>query len=131
MEKKGFGYHSLRVKAELANSKILLKEAILNGVPMAITAAGEHNLQNGRFNLNLLVAPLVTLDRIFKHIPLIGGSLGTLNTIPLSVKGTVDNVNIYPLAPSAVGYGLVKMMENTVEAPIKLIHGGQAPKQNQ
>lgn len=37
------------------------------------------------------------------------------------VKGTVDNFHIYPLAPSAVGYKLQKMMKNTVQRPIKLI----------
>ena len=66
----------------------------------------EFDLQNGRFDLTLLVAPLVTLDRIFEHIPLIGGILEALDTIPLSAKGTLDNIQIYPLAPSAVGYEL-------------------------
>jgi len=97
----------------------------LHGRPMTVTAAGEHDLENGRFDLTLLVAPLVTLDRIFEHIPLIGGILDTLDTIPLSVKGTLDKIHVYPLAPSAVGYELEEMMKKTVERPIKLIHGGQ------
>ena len=124
--KKGFGYHSFRVKANLKNRKILFDESVLHSAPMAVTAAGEHNLQNGRLDLTLLVAPLVTLDRIFEHIPLIGGILNTLDTIPLSVKGTFDNIHVYPLAPSAVGYELEEMMKKTVERPIRLIHGGKA-----
>jgi hypothetical protein len=92
---------------------------------MTVTAAGEHDLQSGRFDLIMLVAPLVTLDRIFDYIPLIGGILTTLDTVPLSAKGTLDNVQVYPLAPSAIGYGLAEMMKKTVERPIKLIHGGE------
>jgi len=80
--------------------------------------------QNGQFDLTLLVAPLVTLNRFFEDIPLIGHILEALDTIPLSVKGTLDNIHVYPLAPSAVGYELEEMMKKTVERPINLIHGG-------
>jgi hypothetical protein len=97
---------------------------------MTVTSAGEHDLQSGRFDLTLLVGPLVTLDRIFEHIPLIGGILDTLDTIPLSAKGTLDNIHIYPLAPSAIAFELVEMMKKTVERPINLIHGGKAPEKN-
>ena len=125
MGKKGFGFHSFGVKAKLQDGKLRYEEAVLKGRPMTVTAAGNHNLQNGRFDLTLLVGPLVTLDRIFEHIPLIGGMLETLDTIPLSVKGTLDNIHVYPLAPSAIGYELVEMMKKTVERPINLIHGGK------
>ena len=126
MRKKGFGYHSFQVKAKLQDGKLRYSEAILHGRPMTVTAAGEHDLQNGRFDLILLVAPLVTLNLIFEHIPLIGGILEALDTIPLSAKGTMDNIHIYPLAPSAIGYELAEMMKKTVERPINLIHGGKA-----
>ena len=125
MKQKGFGYHSFGVKAKLQDGKLRYDEAVLHGRPMIVTAAGEHDLQNGRFDLTLLVAPLVTLDRIFEHIPLIGGILEALDTIPLSAKGTLDNIQIYPLAPSAIGYELKEMMKKTVERPINLIHGGK------
>ncbi len=130
MGKKGFGYHSFGVKAKLQDGKLSYEEAVLHGRPMTVTAAGVHDLQNGRFDLTLLVAPLVTLDRIFEHIPLIGGILDTLDTIPLSVKGSLDNIHTYPLAPSAVAYELAEMMKKTVERPINLIHGGKAPEKN-
>jgi hypothetical protein len=125
MKKKGFGYHSIGVKAKLQDGKLRVEEAVLHGQPMTVTSAGEHDLQSGRFDLTLLVGPLVTLDRIFEHIPLIGGILDTLDTIPLSAKGTLDNIHVYPLAPSAVAYELAEMMKKTVERPINLIHGGK------
>jgi hypothetical protein len=125
MRKKGFGYHSFQVKAKLQDGMLRYDEAILHGRSMTVTAAGEHDLQNGRFDLILLVAPLVTLNLIFEHIPLIGGILEALDTIPLSAKGTMDNIHIYPLAPSAIAYELAEMMKKTVERPINLIHGGK------
>jgi hypothetical protein len=73
---------------------------------------------------------MVTPDRIFGHIPLIGGILGTLDAIPISAKGTLDSIHLYPLAPSAVGYQLEEMMRKTVERPINIIHGSKAVEQN-
>ena len=92
---------------------------------MTVTAAGEHDLQNGFFNLNLLVAPLVTLNQIFENVPLVGGILEALDTIPLSATGTPDNIHVQPLAPSAIGYELQEMMRNTVKGPINLVDGGK------
>jgi hypothetical protein len=123
MKQKGFGYNSFWVKAKLEDGKLRYDEAVLHGQPLIVTAAGEHDLQNGRFDLTLLVAPLATLDRIFEHIPLIGGILEALDTIPLRAKGSLDNIHIYPLAPSAIAYDLAEMMKRTVERPINLIHG--------
>jgi hypothetical protein len=123
MNKKGFDYHSFRVKAKLKDGKLRYDEAVLHGRPMVVTSAGEHDLQTEQFNLTLLVAPLVALDRIFEHIPIIGGILEVFDTIPLSATGTPDNIHIRPLAPSAIGYELEEMMKKTVERPINFVHG--------
>ena len=80
-----------------------------------------------RTDLNLLVALQTTLDRIFDKIPLVGGVLQTFNTIPLSLRGTLDDVRITPLSPSAVAYELKRLMENTARGPIKLIQIGKKP----
>lgn len=86
---------------------------------MTITAVGEHDVQSGRIDLT----PLVTLNRVFEHIPLIGGVVDALDSIPLSVKGTLGAVHTIPLAPSAVGYELKQMMKKSVNRPLKLIDG--------
>jgi hypothetical protein len=78
-------------------------------------------------DLILLVALQTTLDRIFEKIPLVGGALQTFNTIPLSLKGTLDDLRVFPLAPSAVAYELKRLMENTARGPIKLIQIGKKP----
>jgi hypothetical protein len=126
MERKGMGYNSIRVKAKLQNGKILYEKIILDSNTIIITGSGEHNVLNGQLDLNLLVAPLVTLDRILEDIPLIGGVLETLDTIPVGVKGTHHNIGVYPLAPSAVGHGLKQLMEEAAGVPLKLIHLGSS-----
>ena len=127
MDTTGFGYRAINIEASLQNGKILYKKIILDGAALALTAAGELDLLTGRLDLNLLVALQTTLDRIFDKIPLVGGVLQTFNTIPLSLKGTLDDVHVYPLSPSAVAYELKRLMENTARGPIKLIQIGQKP----
>ena len=128
MGSKGFGYHSFRGKAKLQEGTLHYAEMVLRGQPMTITAAGKHDIEKGQIDMNLLVAPLVTLDRIFEQIPVIGGGLNRLDTIPLAARGALDNIHIYPLVPSAVGYGLTEIMKNTVGRPIKLMHASEAHK---
>ena len=119
MTTKGFGYRSFRMKAKLKDGRVLLEKAVLDGRQMTVTAAGKHDLRNGRMDLSLLVAPLKTVDRILDYIP----GADVLDTIPIGVKGKFPNVRIYPLAPSAIEFDLHKLMEDTVGRTIHLIDG--------
>ncbi|MGB8335873.1 MAG: AsmA-like C-terminal region-containing protein, partial [Desulfobacterales bacterium] len=127
MDTTGFGYRTITIEASLQNGKILYHKIILDGAALALTAEGELDLLTGRLDLNLLVALQTTLDRIFDKIPLVGGVLQTFNTIPLSLKGTLDDVHVYPLSPSSVAYELKRLMKNTARGPIRLIQIGQKP----
>jgi uncharacterized protein YhdP len=125
METEGFGYHSFRIKTILKDGKIICEKAVLDGHPMTITAHGEHNLVDGQVNVSILVAPIKILDRVLAHVPIVGGILNTLDTIPISVKGSLSDIKILPLAPSAVAYELKELMENTVDIPVNLVHADE------
>ncbi|MGD8949332.1 MAG: AsmA-like C-terminal domain-containing protein [Desulfobacterales bacterium] len=127
METEGFGYRSIKIEASLQDGKISYKKAILDGPSMALTGVGEQDLLTGQLDMNLLVTLQVTLGRVLDKLPLVGGVLQGLNTIPLGVKGTLNNVRIQALAPSSVSYDLKTIMENTVKGPIKLLHIGKKP----
>ena len=124
MMEKGFGFKLFQVQARLQDGKILHEKFILNGNEMTITGTGEIDLLNEHLDYLLLVAPQKTIDSIMRHIPLVGGILHTIDTIPLSLKGTYDDVHVFPLAPSAIGYELVETMKETLGLPIKLTHIG-------
>ncbi|MDZ7582827.1 MAG: AsmA-like C-terminal region-containing protein [Deltaproteobacteria bacterium] len=127
MEKKGFGYRTMKIEADLNNGKISFNRVTLDGAAMALTAAGEYDLMTDRLNLNLLVSLQITLDRIFGKIPLVGGALQTLTAVPLGVKGRLNDIRVFPLAPAAVSYQLKSLMEQTAKRPIRLIQIGKKP----
>ncbi len=123
METKGFRYRSANIVATLQKRKVRYEQAVLDAHPMAVAAAGEHDLLDGSLRLNLLVAPLVHLNRVLEDIPVVGGILGTLDVVPLTVSGKYDDLAVQPLTLSAVGYQLQKLLKNVVEVPIRLIPG--------
>jgi hypothetical protein len=131
MMAKGFGFKLFQVQSRLQDGKLLHEKFILYGEEMTITGAGEIDLLNEHMDFTLLVAPQKTLDSILRHIPLIGGILHSIDTIPLSLKGTYDHVYVLPLAPAAVAFELTEVMKETLGIPIKLLHiDGPSKREN-
>ena len=73
--------------------------------------------------ITVLVAPFKTVDRIVKHIPLVGNVLGgNLISIPFRAIGDLSDPDVIPLSPTAVGSGLLGILERTLKLPITIIH---------
>jgi hypothetical protein len=122
MGKEGFAYNSMHAKVDLLNGKLVIKEAIIDGKSMEIGCEGEVDLPRNQLDLRVLVAPLKTVDFIIKHIPGLNYVLGgTLVSFPVRVSGDLADPTITPLSPSAVGLGLLGIMERTFMLPIKII----------
>jgi len=122
LEKEGLGYNSLLITAKLQNGKLMLKKTILDGPTMTITGHGDIDLLDKKMDLTLLVAPLKAIDRIVGKIPLIKYiTQGTLVSIPVRVKGDLEDPKIIPISPSAVGSELLGIMERTLTLPVHVI----------
>jgi len=95
---------------------------LIDGSSMEIACRGDIDLIDKKLDLTVLVAPLKTVDRIVKKIPLIRAiTAGTLVSIPVKVRGDLTNPKITPLAASAVGSELLGIMKRTLKLPIKVI----------
>ena len=89
---------------------------------MGIAIEGNIDLIKKKVNLVVLVAPFKTVDRIVKHIPLVGNILGgTLISIPFRAIGNLDDPDVIPLSPTAVGSGMLGILERTLKLPITII----------
>ncbi len=89
---------------------------------MGIACEGEIDLVEKKMNLLILVAPFKTVDRIVEILPLIGKVLGgKLISIPFRAKGDLDDPNVFALPPTAVGSGILGILERTLKLPITII----------
>ena len=119
LRKDGFAYHSMKARARLQGSKIVMEDCSIDGASMGIACEGDIDLVDMKMDLVILVAPFKTVDRIVKVIPLVSGVLGgKLISIPFKAKGDIKDPAVYALPPSAVGSGIMGIMERTLKLPI-------------
>jgi uncharacterized protein YhdP len=119
---EGFAYHGMSVIAKLQGGKIIMEECSIDGTAMGIACEGDIDLVEKKMNLLILVAPFKTVDRIVEILPLIGKVLGgKLISIPFRAKGDLDDPNVFALPPTAVGSGILGILERTLKLPITII----------
>ena len=119
---KGFAYNSITANGVFEDGKLIIKETSIDSPSMGIAIEGEIDLIKKKVNMVVLVAPFKTVDRIVKHIPLVGNILGgTLISIPFRAIGNLGDPDVIPLSPTAVGSGLLGILERTLKLPITII----------
>jgi len=119
---KGFAYDSMSANAIFEDGKLVIEESSIDSPSMGIACAGKIKLAKKKMDLTVLVAPFKTVDRIVKHIPLVGNILGgTLVSLPFRATGDLDDPDVIPLSPTAVGSGLLGILERTLKLPITII----------
>ena len=120
--KEGFPYRTLAIRGEMNDGKFILKEATMDAPSMGIVAIGEVDLLHRKEDLKVLVSPLGTVDAVVRKIPLVRYILaGTLVTIPVAVRGDLDDPKVTPLDPAAVGEELLGIVERTLKLPARII----------
>ncbi|MGW8195161.1 MAG: hypothetical protein ACWGOX_12945, partial [Desulforhopalus sp.] len=128
-KEKGLAFKRLETQITVENGKLKYNKIVLDSNMMKLTGAGEIDLAKNRIHFTLLVAPQTAINSILGYVPLVGSLLQTIATIPLGVRGTVDDVHILPLSPSAVGYEIKEVMKHTLGLPMKLIRLGDFVRQ--
>jgi hypothetical protein len=119
---EGFAYHGMTIGADIENGKLIMRECSIDGVSMGIACEGHIDFSENKMDLILLVAPFKTADRIVKMLPLIKHILGgKLISIPFRASGDLKNPNVIPLHPTAVGSGVLGVLERTLKLPITIM----------
>ncbi|MBW1997889.1 MAG: AsmA-like C-terminal region-containing protein [Deltaproteobacteria bacterium] len=119
---EGFPYNFVKSKILVKEGRLYFQEGIIDAPSMEIFFQGELDPVADTLDLTLIVSPLRTADSILKNIPVLGYITGgSLISIAFKVKGPRDNPSVSPLPPSAVGAGIVGMVERTLKLPVKII----------
>jgi len=121
LEKVGFKYIDMQAIGIIKHGCLIFKKSYLNATNMELAFHGKIDLNTKKINLILLFAPLKTIDRIVKKIPILRYITGgNLVVIPFQAKGTIDNPIIIPLSPRAVGSETLKILKNTIKLPFTI-----------
>jgi len=119
---KGFAYNSMTANGVFEDGKLIIKDTSIDSPSMGIAIEGDIDLIKKKVNLVVLVAPFKTVDRIVKLIPLVGTIMGgNLISIPFRAIGDLGDPDVIPLSPTAVGSGLLGILERTLKLPITII----------
>jgi hypothetical protein len=73
-------------------------------------------------DLKVLVAPFEIVDTVLRNIPLVKNITGrNFVSIPFKIEGDLENPEVSSLSPSAIGSGILGIMEKVLKAPVHLI----------
>jgi hypothetical protein len=121
LEKEGMGYHSIALEGGIEKGVLKLEKMLIDGHSMEIAFRGDIRLHNSTVDMIVLVAPLKTMDRLVKKIPLVRTIMGgNLVSIPFRVRGPAADPTVVPLSPKAVGSELLGYMKRTLKLPFTL-----------
>ncbi|MFO7963139.1 MAG: AsmA-like C-terminal domain-containing protein [Desulfobacterales bacterium] len=122
LTREGFQYQSIDISGTIAGETLTISKALIDADAMNMLFRGNLNIRSGILDITLLVAPLKTVDFIVQKTPIVNEILeGNLVTIAIDIKGDIADPEIIPLPPSAIGGGFLKILENTLKLPVKVI----------
>ncbi len=120
----GMSYKKLSFTAKFDGGKLVFKKMYMDSPAMKVTGRGTLDILTREIDFNIIVAPLRTFDRILGIVPLVGGILQTILTVPVKVEGDLKNPKVTLLDPAVVGSKLAEWLQDTIKNPIKLIYPG-------
>ena len=126
---EGFAYDKIKIKSEISDGKLIIKESLIQGASMTIVSSGDIDLQNNRLEMTVLVAPFKSIDAIIKNLPIVNDILGgKLMTVPFRVHGPIGQYEVTPMSPTAVQSGVFGLMKRSLRLPVRImqpIHDGE------
>ncbi len=119
---EGLAFYSMEGEGALEKGKLHIQNFIIDGSSMDIVCNGYIDMVKKDMDLDVLVAPLKTVDFIVGNIPLLGYVLGGhLVSVPVKVRGSPENPEVIPLSPATMGKELLGILERILHLPVKII----------
>ncbi len=129
LENEGIRFNSLQGTARMHGQRIVIDKGLVDGHSLEMGFQGHLDVQDKTLDLTVLVAPLKTVDRLVKKIPIISGlTRGNLITIPVRISGSWKDPKVTPLSPQAVSKELVDLMRRALEWPFQILQPFMGPE---
>jgi uncharacterized protein YhdP len=122
LTKEGLQYKSLTANGQIQNGILIIDAYALDSPSMGVTGQGTVDLFTKKLDIQILVSPFNTADIVIKKIPVIRGLLGgTLVSIPIKVKGDIEDPKISYIPISAVSKKLLNTTKRVLKTPGRII----------
>ncbi len=119
---EGFAYNTITIEGKVEKGDFIVNKFVIDGASMAIACTGDIDISNNKADLVVLISPFKTIDLIVKYIPVLSQVLGgNIISIPFRVLGKIDDPDVIPLSPTAVGSSLLNILQRTITLPVKII----------
>ncbi len=119
---KGFHYDSLIVKGTMKNGVLLISPAKLDAPIMEIAAHGTIDIPREEVDLMVLVAPLQTINKIQKMLPIISKIIpSSLAALPVQVAGDFSDIKVRAVSMSAISRSVFGAMVDVLSAPVRIL----------
>jgi len=120
---EGCAYNSLTLKGKIKNGKLVLSDSVFDGSCVKAVLHGEIDLVRDKVDMVALVAPMRTVERVCRVVPLVGKLVNeALVTVPVSIKGDLADPEVVQLAPGAASAELLGVMKKVFNLPFVLFH---------
>ena len=117
---KGFGYKTMKITGEFEDGKFVLRNGIIDGSSMTIVFDGHYDLLEQTMDVDLLVAPLKTIDAILQSLPVLNNIMkGGLISIPFRVEGKWDSIVVRPVPAEKADTGLLRTLNRNLDTESK------------
>jgi hypothetical protein len=118
---RGLDYKRMSAAIEVKEGKVLVNNWSIDGRTVWIGSRGEIDIATKEIDFTVMVSPFKTIDRIINSIPGLRWILGgRLVAIPMKAVGHLEDPQIVPLSPAAVGTSILEMIERTLMLPIEI-----------
>jgi uncharacterized protein involved in outer membrane biogenesis len=119
---EGMAYKRLELGGQFDKGVFAVDTCSLDSPSLQMSCRGSVDLPQKEMDITILAAPLKTVDRIVKKLPVIGYVLGgSLISIPIKVQGPLGDPKVVPLSPEAVAKGTLDILKRTLEVPVKVL----------
>jgi len=122
LSSEAFAYTIITLQGEFQAGKLLISKIEMDGKTLDALGQGEIDMLQKTVDIELLAAPFKTVDTVVKNIPGVNYLMaGSLVSIPVSIKGSLDDPKVRVLSASSIGSSLLRLGERTIKSPLKLI----------
>jgi hypothetical protein len=127
LKQGGMAYKTFTTDMVITGPRVEMKSMTLDASGLDAGAHGTIDFDRETLDIDVLVAPVKTLNWIVSHTPIVRSIFGgSILAIPVHVGGTISHPVVVPLGAQAVSSRLFDILGNTVKLPAEMIK--TAPK---